>query len=334
MGRRPSHADVMARFPAQSGRGPGRTARDRLRAGGGGGRPASSGHPGVTILPPRGTVGSRARWPVLAPRLTLQRLIGAGRMGRSTWRGITRSAARGRRQVPEEDAASRIRIVRRFIGEAQTVAALHPSPHRRDPGGWVAPPPVRIFSSWISSMVPTWRSVARTRPITVGEALCWSIEVLSGPRACASRRASSTAISSPPTSCSVHREGSVSTDFGLARSLRGPTPWAAEIEGTAPFMAPEQASPWWGRIDQRTDVYGIGVGPVHTPGRPPAPYRPTAAGHPHRCHRPGAGRFLERTSSRPSGTDSARSAGSVSQGRRRSDFRPVREVREVLASLS
>jgi serine/threonine protein kinase len=33
----------------------------------------------------------------------------------------------------------------------------------------------------------------------------------------------------------------------------------AEVEGTAPFMAPEQASRSWGPIDQRTDVYGIGA---------------------------------------------------------------------------
>jgi eukaryotic-like serine/threonine-protein kinase len=49
------------------------------------------------------------------------------------------------------------------------------------------------------------------------------------------------------------------TDFGLARSLAEGTPWAAEVEGTAPFMAPEQASRCWGPIDRRTDVYGLGA---------------------------------------------------------------------------
>ena len=36
-------------------------------------------------------------------------------------------------------------------------------------------------------------------------------------------------------------------------------PWTAEIEGTAPFMAPEQVSRYWGKIDARTDEYGIGA---------------------------------------------------------------------------
>ena len=60
------------------------------------------------------------------------------------------------------------------------------------------------------------------------------------------------------------------TDFGLARSLTGHTPWTAEVEGTAPFMAPEQASRSWGEIDVRTDVYGIGaVFYTLVTGRPP-----------------------------------------------------------------
>src|SRR5205823_13214835 len=49
------------------------------------------------------------------------------------------------------------------------------------------------------------------------------------------------------------------TDFGLARSLADETPWTAEVEGTAPFMAPEQASRYWGPIGVRTDVYGLGA---------------------------------------------------------------------------
>ena len=89
------------------------------------------------------------------------------------------------------------------------------------------------------------------------------------------------------------------TDFGLARSLAEDTPWAAEVEGTAPFMAPEQASRCWGPIDHRTDVYGIGaVLFALLTGRPPV-RRPQAPGRPRRGHQRHAGRLARQPPSRP-----------------------------------
>ena len=73
------------------------------------------------------------------------------------------------------------------------------------------------------------------------------------------REVSSIAISSRRISCSTKMATVRVTDFGLARSLSGETPWAAEVEGTGPFMAPEQVSRAWGAIDARTDVYGVGA---------------------------------------------------------------------------
>ncbi len=50
------------------------------------------------------------------------------------------------------------------------------------------------------------------------------------------------------------------TDFGLARSIvDDSTTRDGSIEGTAPFMAPEQVSPHWGIIGPQTDVYGLGA---------------------------------------------------------------------------
>jgi serine/threonine protein kinase len=50
------------------------------------------------------------------------------------------------------------------------------------------------------------------------------------------------------------------TDFGLARTLDGNgVAVGNRIAGTAPYMAPEQVSEWWGKIGPATDVYGLGA---------------------------------------------------------------------------
>jgi serine/threonine-protein kinase len=60
------------------------------------------------------------------------------------------------------------------------------------------------------------------------------------------------------------------TDFGLARSRDTDTQSIDRIEGTCGSMAPEQVSGWWGPIDLRTDVYGLGAVLFHLlTGRPP-----------------------------------------------------------------
>lgn len=61
------------------------------------------------------------------------------------------------------------------------------------------------------------------------------------------------------------------TDFGLARTVdEGGVLAGDRIAGTAPYMAPEQVSSWWGKIGPATDVYGLGaVLYALLAGRPP-----------------------------------------------------------------
>lgn len=49
------------------------------------------------------------------------------------------------------------------------------------------------------------------------------------------------------------------TDFGLAQMLSDETRANDRIAGTAPFMAPEQVSGYWGSVGPQTDVYGLGA---------------------------------------------------------------------------
>ncbi len=105
---------------------------------------------------------------------------------------------------------------------------------------------------------PDLQRLVGSRTIAIAEAIRWTVE------ACAAlEHAHDMGIIhcdlKPANLLLDATRGIRVTDFGVARSLSGNTPGTAEIEGTAPFMAPEQVSRYWGRIDQRTDVYGIGA---------------------------------------------------------------------------
>ena len=267
-GRRPSHADVMGRFPAHPEEVLAELLAIDCELAEEEADPRSRGHPGVTTSRPEARSAAELDGLCSHRDLRLQRLIGAGRMGKVylAWHHTIGGpcAVKFLRKMLLQESE----IVRRFIGEAQTVAALI-HPHIVGIHAVGRTPAGSYFLVMDLVDGPDLAQVARTRPITVGEALCWSIE------AClALEHAHQKGVihcDLKPANLLLGASGRIRVaDFGLARSLRGPTPWAAEIEGTAPFMAPEQASPWWGRIDQRTDVYGIGsVLFTLLAGRPP-----------------------------------------------------------------
>ena len=196
--------------------------------------------------------------PLLSHRdFLLRRLIGAGRMGK-VYEARPHDGGRDiavkflRKSLLHHPEA-----VRRFIGEARTVARLrHPNivgteGLGRTPGGSYF-----IVMDLVDG--PNLAQILGRRAIAVDEAIRWAMETCD-----ALEHAHEQGIihcDLKPANLLLDGAGKIRvTDFGLARSLTEVTPWAAEVEGTAPFMAPEQASRCWGPIDHRTDVYGIGA---------------------------------------------------------------------------
>jgi RNA polymerase sigma factor (sigma-70 family) len=187
----------------------------------------------------------------------LQRLIGAGKMGK-VYQAWHKSANREvavkflRRSFLDQP-----RVVQRFIGEARTIARLrHPNIVGTQGLGRTTGGAYFIVMDLVSG--PNLDQVSRTRPILIDEAVRWAIETCD-----ALEHAHEEGIihcDLKPANLLLDGCGRIRvTDFGLARSLTEHMPWTAEVEGTAPFMAPEQVSRCWGPIDERTDVYGIGA---------------------------------------------------------------------------
>ncbi|HEX8204402.1 MAG TPA: serine/threonine-protein kinase [Isosphaeraceae bacterium] len=256
-GDRPSHAEFLSRFRERREE----IAAELLRVDiemaeeAAGPRPASQ--PAVHPAPPVEGVEVDPGVLLLSHRdFLLRRLIGAGRMGKvyeARQHGTGRDVAV---KFLRKSLLQHHGVVRRFIGEARTIAGLqHPNivgtqGLGRTPGG-------SYFIVMDLVTGPDLARVAGRRIIAVDEALRWAMEVCDALGHAHGRGIVHCDLK--PANLLLDECGRVRvTDFGLARSLAGDTPWAAEVEGTAPFMAPEQASRCWGPIDHRTDVYGVG----------------------------------------------------------------------------
>jgi eukaryotic-like serine/threonine-protein kinase len=198
----------------------------------------------------------------------LKRMIGSGRMGKVylAWQHSKHRMVAVK--FLRKSFLGQFPVVQRFIGEARTIAKLR---HRGIVGvhGLGRTPAGAYFIVMDLVTGPNLAQVARSRSISTAEAIRWCVEICQ-----AVEYAHAHAIvhcDLKPANVLLDDGGSVRvTDFGFARSLTERTPWTAEIEGTAPFMAPEQASSLWGDIGIHTDVYGIGaVLYALLTGRPP-----------------------------------------------------------------
>ena len=160
------------------------------------------------------------------------------------------------------------RVVERFINESRIVARLkHPNIVGVHGLGRTHGGSYFIVMDLVHG--PDLADLGKRRRLSIREAIDWSIELCSAVEHAHSREVIHCDLK--PANLLLDADARIRvTDFGLARSLFGLTPWAAEVEGTAPFMAPEQVYRGWGNIDTRTDVYGIGaVMFALLTGRPP-----------------------------------------------------------------
>jgi tRNA A-37 threonylcarbamoyl transferase component Bud32 len=264
-GDRPTHSEFLTRFPTKQEQLEAelhridRELREELAA--------------LRVIPLLPAVRTPTHQALDIPSLSyrdilLRRMIGSGRMGKvyEAWQHS------GRRVVAvkflRKSFLHQPEIVERFIAEARIIARLrHPNivgihGLGRTPGGAYF-----IAMQLIAGSNLDLRG--RVRPISVEEAIRWTIETCDALGHAHSRGIIHCDLK--PANLLLDRDGSVRvTDFGLSRCLTEHPSWTAEVEGTAPFMAPEQASRYWGPIDVHTDIYGVGaVLYALLTGRPP-----------------------------------------------------------------
>jgi hypothetical protein len=257
-GDRPTHAEFWTRFPAREEQ----LELELLRID----RELEDEQPDFPAGSPEATDSSEGQVvsnpPLIGKLLSdrdflLNRMIGAGRMGKvyEAWRYSAGRAVAVK--FLRKSFLNQPILVERFIGEARTIARLrHPNIVAIHGLGRTTGGSYFILMDLVSG--PNLALVGATRPILVEEAIQWTIEISDAVEH--AHAAEIIHCDLKPANILLDGERKVRvTDFGLARSVTQDPQWTAGIEGTAPFMAPEQASRSWGPIDMRTDVYGIGA---------------------------------------------------------------------------
>lgn len=187
----------------------------------------------------------------------LQRVIGVGQMGKvyRAWHTPTQSvvAVKYLRKAFLEVPGA----VARFVREAEILAGFrHPGIVRfeglgRTPGGGYFIAMELAIGGDLAARVAAVRS-------PVHDALRWIAEAAGA--IAYSHRQGILHCDLKPANFLLRSDGSLAvSDFGLARSIAEAPATLECVAGTAPFMAPEQVSSYWGPLTERTDVYGLGA---------------------------------------------------------------------------
>ncbi len=269
LGDRPTHDDVIARFRMrqESIRAELRLIDCEIEN--------ESGNPGTIAPSPKRSSANEPRagrmvsGRLLSHRdLLLRKMIGSGLMGKvyEAWQHSARRAVAVK--FLRKSFLLEPRVVQRFIDEASTIARLaHPNIVKAYGLGRTPGNAYFIVIELVSG--PNLAVAGSRTVVSIEDAVHWTIETCSALEHAHDRGIIHCDLK--PANLLLDTDGSVRVaDFGFARTLSDRTPWNGDLEGTAPFMAPEQASRCWGDVGIRTDVYGLGaVLYALLAGRPP-----------------------------------------------------------------
>ncbi|MBT6153575.1 MAG: serine/threonine protein kinase [Planctomycetaceae bacterium] len=198
----------------------------------------------------------------------LQKQIGAGAIGkvyRAHQKSLDRTVVV---KYLRKSFARQPHVVERFVTEARTVARFnHPGivgihGLGRTPGSGYF-----IVMEYIEG--GDLQAQIESRKVTIRQAVVWTAEACEAIQHAHDRGVVHCDLK--PGNLLIGGDGHLRvTDFGMARSMAPDVELPPGIEGTAPYMAPEQISDFWGPISDRTDVYGLGsVLFALLTGRPP-----------------------------------------------------------------
>ncbi len=196
--------------------------------------------------------------PMLSHReFLLKRLLGAGGMGKvylATQRDNEQEVAV---KFPRKAFLRHPDSVERFVREAGTIAKLN-HPNIVATQGLGRTPAGAYFIVMDLVKGSNLAVLTNRKAVEVTKAVRWMIAACDALEHAHARGVVHCDLK--PANFLLDEAGTIRlADFGFARSLAGGTRWTAQIEGTAPFMAPEQASDGWGPVDERTDIYGLGA---------------------------------------------------------------------------